>query len=301
MKNEKHDKKAAVFWDEKDESTRKEIAKVLSSFLNVPVSSFLVEVDFDGLPVLQKKILENYYEQHIFPQEKKKGQQIRYDGIIEELLPIEMECPRCGSQAKRVITKRGTHIKCISCNFDSNQVFDFSKDRRRGYVFECMKLLKDMFPLFNFAENMSYNPDIIFTWKPESFKTKYDIKVLWMGQKIARIRVELNRHLVKKRFYDADECYIIGRKEIVEYLNKRGALIVHYLIDEPDEKNKILMSRAREIIEYGTIKDDKFYNLQYFVPKEKRRLIVKSTKTDMNRLLTADLFTKLFYKDIRVL
>jgi len=233
-------------------------------------------------------------------EKKISDQQVQTDHRIEEILPKDITCPRCDSQAKQVLTKRGVHIKCTVCDYDSNQVFDFSKNRRRSYVFECMKLLKNNFPLFNFAENIPYNPDIIYTWDVEPSKTKYDIKIFWMGQKIARVRIELNKHLTQEQYYHAKECYIIGRREIVEYLHKRDAIIVHYLIDEPDENKKLLMSRVKEIMKHGTVNEDRFHNWQYFIPLEKRELLVKKDRRDMIRLITADIFEKI-YENIRIL
>ena len=295
MKNEKHNGKIATFWNDKDEPTRKEIAKALSGYLNVPVSSFLVEVDFDGLPVLQKNILKNYFEQYILPQ---KGQQIRFDGIIHEKLPSGLKCPRCEAPVIQTISKRGVHLKCLSCQYDSNQVFDFDKNRRRGHVRDCMRLLKEMFPRFNIIENMPYSPNILFSGEIRAGTIKYDCKVFWMKWTLARIRVELNQHLTRKQFYDAEECYIIGRRDVVDYLDKKDAIIVHYLVDEK-ESSRILMSRAKDIIKHNIIKEDKFKNLQYFIPKESRKDIIKSSKKDMQRMITADFF-ELLYKNIGV-
>ena len=163
-----------------------------------------------------------------------------------------------------------------------------------------MNILKDIFPIFNFVENIPYNPDIIFTWKLVFSKTNYDIKVFWMGKKIARIRIELNRHIKKDRYYKAEECYVVGRREIVNYLNKKDALIVHDLIDEKDETKKILMSRAKDIIEHGIVKEDRFHNIQYFIPKEVRKVIIVSSKKKMMRLLTTDVFYRI-YDEIKIL
>ena len=286
-----------VFWNELDTEAREEIIKLISEHHDVHFNRNDIGKPYDELPELWQNLINSYHKTIIEPQKGK--QQTKFDGRIEEELPSEFKCPRCGSQAIRAITKRGEHIKCPSCSYDSNQVFDFDKDRRRGYVIECMKLLKNIFPQFNYFENIPYSPDIIVTGERKEGIVRYDFKIIWTRWTLARIRVELNQHLTKKQFFDADECYIIGRRDTVDYLDSRDALICHLLVDEK-ESDKILMSRAKDIIRNNITKEDRFKNIQYFIPKDLRKEIVKSSKKDIIRLIAGD-FYELFYKNIGVL
>lgn len=275
--------KIATFWNDKDEPTRKEIAKVLSGYLKVPISSFLVEVDFDGLPVLQKNLLESYYEQYILPQ---KGQQIRFDGIIHEKMPSELACPRCGAPAIQTTTKRGIHYKCQNpkCGWDGNRVFDFSRDSRKRYVARCAQILKDMFPWCNIIGNFPYSPDAVLTGIFKEGVINYDLGVYYMGNKLQRLRVELNQHLTQEQFMNTDQdVYVIGRKTIVEKLADRDGIVVHFLIDEP--KNKIGMSRLKKIKKTCPKTDDKFRNIQYVIPKARRMDIVTFEEIEMKEML----------------
>ncbi len=288
-----NDKDAAVFWDSISAEAKKTILYLFSEKFKLDLDVEEVgEKSFEQLNENLRYHVVNYYRQVIEPQ-KKQGQTI-YDGCIDEKLPDSFTCPRCGASAVRTTTKRGIHVKCIACSYDSNQVFDFEKNRRRGYVMDCMKLMKNMFPQFNYAENIPYSPDILFTGEIRDGTTKYDFKIIWMSWILARVRVEINQHLTLKQFYAADECYIVGRREIVEYLNKQhDALIIHYLVDER-ESDRILMSRAKNIIKHNITKEDRFKNIQYFIPKELRTELVKSSRKEMLRLITADFFEKIY-------
>ena len=295
-------KEVAEFWNEKDTPTRKEIVKVLSGYLNVPVSSFLVEVDFDGLPVLQKNILKNYFEQHILPQ---KGQQICFDGIIHEKMPPEFKCPRCGAPAKQVMeTKRGIHFRCtnVACDYDTNQPFDLSKEGRKRHIIQCMNLLKKMFPQFNFVSNFPYTPNALLTGIIKKGKTNYDIKCILFGNLIQRTRCELNYHLTQEQFMETErDVYVIGRKSVVEYLAdpKRDGLCIHYLIDEPDEKKKIGLSRLKIIKENCPVTPDGFGNLQFTLVKSVRPLIVTFNPVEMHHLLTRNLY-HILYRNLKI-
>lgn len=206
--------------------------------------------------------------------EKISNQQTKTNQTIEEILPETLECPRCKSTAKRVTTKRGIHYKCTneSCLWDSNRIFDFEKEGRQQHIRQVINILKTLIPKLNYAENFSYNPDMIFTGEKLQQSLKYDISCFFMGQKINRIRVERNQHLTKKQFFDSKYCYVVGRPEVVDYMAKRKGLVAHFLIDE--KKERIGISRMDKIIQTCKKEKDNFGNLQYFIPKDIRPALV---------------------------
>lgn len=217
---------------------------------------------------------------------KISDQQVQTDHRIEEVLPKELACPRCGAPGTQVMTKRGIHYKCSNaeCGWDTNRPFDFSKESRARYVARCAQLLKNMFPQCNIIGNFPYSPDAMLTGDFKEGTINYDLGVYFMGHKFQRLRVELNQHLTQKQFMDTDQdIYVIGRKNIVEKLADRDGIVVHFLIDEP--KNKIGMSRLREIRRTCPQKGDKFGNIQYIIPKERRVDIVAFEWAEMKKLL----------------
>jgi hypothetical protein len=226
-------------------------------------------------------------------------QQVRKNHHIEEILPEEMECPRCGSRAIRVTTKRGIHYKCQNekCRWDSNQIYDFNKQSRRKHIEKTMEYLKQKIPLLNFVENIPYSPDAFLTGQTREGNVNYDISVFFMGYKLNRLRVEINQNLSKKQFFDSKYCYVIGRPTIVEYLSKRKGIVAHYLVDE--KTDKIGVSRMDMIVKHCKQEKDNFGNLQYFIPKEIRPLLVTFDISEIKDLLFKKWY-KLFYKNIMI-
>ena len=220
-------------------------------------------------------------------------QQRQTDHRIEEILPSELACPRCGAPAKQVMeTKRGIHFRCTNslCNFDTNQPHDFSKDSRQHYVMKCAQILKDMFPLFNFVHNFPYSPDAFFTGMFNEGVINYDLAIFFFNQKLGRIRVEINRHITQNHFMNADhDVYVIGRKNIVEKLGAKDGIVAHYLVDEP--KKKVGLSRLRQIQKICGTSEDKFGNIQYVIPKDLRKVIITFDWKEMRDLLTKNYFS----------
>jgi len=225
--------------------------------------------------------------------ELRNGQQKKEDSAIVEQLPEEFECPNCGSRMKRVFTKRGIHYKCSKCNYDTNRVFDFSYHEKYKYM--VMEKLKEMFPKLNFVENLPIDTNIL-TGSRGKQRTRYDISAFWFGRKIARIRVEVNRHISYNRFFETDENYVLGNPKIVEYLKKKDALLLHYLINETDVTKQIGLSSIREILKFGQKVTDKFGNEQYHIPKEIRKVVVTFDKNKIEELLFRN-FHKLLYRE----
>ncbi len=288
--------KVDEFWNSRNEEEREAIIKAINEKYGKNLNTTAKRVEFIDLMNEYKEVVTKYFNEVIEPQMKEKKQQLRYDGLIEEELPASFRCPRCGSPVKQVFTKRGIHYKCTnpSCGWDSNRPFDFDKEARRRHIKACAGILKNMFPQFNFVENFPYSPDILFTGIPEEGKTNYDMSVYWMGHKIQRIRVEINQNLTKEQFFKSDYCYVIGIPQVVEYLAKRKGLVVHYLVNEP--KHKILVSRMDLIVKHCPMQKDKFGNLQYFIPKEIRKLIVVEDYNEIKKLLAANIFDLIYGK-----
>ena len=292
--------KVEEFWDSRDVEERQAVLDAIKEKYGKEILRSAVKVDFEFLRDEEKEIIRKYFEEVIKPQMEEKRQQLRYDGLIEEELPASFKCPRCGGNVKQVFSKRGIHYKCQnpSCRWDSNRPFDFDKEARRRHIRACAEILKKMFPEFNFVENFPYSPDMIFTGRVDEGKTNYDISVYWMGNKIQRLRVEINQNLTKEQFFKSNYCYVIGIPSVVEYLAKRKGLVVHYLVDEP--KHKILVSRMDMIVKHCPMQKDRFGNLQYFIPKEVRPLLVTDDYREIKRLLTMDLF-ELLYGELMIL
>jgi len=284
------------FWDSRDVEERMSVLEAIKEKYGKEMLETATTVDFNFLRTGDKETIRKYFEEVIKPQMEEKRQQLRYDGMIEEELPAQFKCPRCGSAVKQVFSKRGIHYKCQNpnCRWDSNRPFDFDKEGRRRHIKACAGILKKMFPEFNFVENFPYSPDMIFTGRVDEGKTNYDISVYWMGNKIQRLRVEINQNLTKEQFFKSNYCYVIGIPSVVEYLAKRRGLVVHYLVNEP--KHKILVSRMDMVEKYCPMQKDKFGNLQYFIPKETRPLLVIDDYGEIKRLLTMDLFELMYGK-----
>lgn len=221
------------------------------------------------------------------------GQQKVVDGTIEEQLPEEMQCPQCFSAMIRVTTKRGFHYKCSNskCGWDTNRIFDFAYHQK--YVQMVADKLKRMFPSLNFVENLPMNINILTGEKQEATK-KYDLSAYWFGVKIARIRVEVNRHIDYNRFFETEENYVLGNPQVVEYLSKRDALLLHFLVNEQDENKQIGISEVKSIV--GNCKQvvDRFQNMQYHIPKELRRIIVTFDRNKIEDLLFKGFHRRLY-------
>ena len=233
------------------------------------------------------------------PEKKISDQQVQTDHRIEEILPKELACPVCGSPAKQCLTKRGIHYKCSNkdCLYDTNRPFDFSKETRIEHIEHCASILKKLVPQCNFVENFGYSPDILYTGAKIEQPVKYDIAVYFMGNKLQRVRVEINQSLTKEQFYKSDFCYVIGRPEVVEYLAKRKGLVAHYLVDEPVEK--IGLSRMDQVVKICPMKQDSFGNLQYFIEKQYRPALVTFDIGEIEDLLFYGFHRKL-YKNLMV-
>ena len=291
---------AGEFWNSRDWEERKSIIEAIYEKYGVKIISSASSVEFDYLNNDDKNTINQYYNEVVRPQLETNRQQLKYDGLTEEELPASFKCPKCGGTVKQVFTKRGIHYKCQNpkCRWDSNTFFDFDKEGRQRHIKACGRILKKIFPEFNFVRNFPYSPDVVFTGKVDEGKTNYDLSAYWMGNKIQRLRVEINRHLTKEQFFKSDFCYVIGIPSVVEYLAKRKGLVVHYLVDEG--KQKILMSRMDMVVKHCPMQTDKFGNQQYFIPKEIRPLIVTEDIGEMRRMLTADLY-HIIYNDLDIL
>lgn len=257
----------------------------------------MMEMKYDDLPELWRNLISNYYEQVIEPQ--KDRQQIRFDGVIHEDLPQEIVCPRCSSPATQVITKRGIHFKCknVDCGWDSNRIFDFlDRDHK---IKQCAEELKKMFPKLNFVLNTNYSPDSFLTGKLADRSKNYDLKCYWMGNIIARIRIEVNKNIDADRFMKTEECYVVGRPEVIDYLSKsnKDGLIVHYLVDE--KKYRIAMSRIKSIKENCSLTEDRFKNKQYHISTKFRPLIITFDLKEMEDLLFKG-FQRILYREAQI-
>lgn len=278
-----------IFWNELDTEARKEITIMIAKHQDMSLETDATDFSkpFDELPEHWQNLINNYYEDVIAPQKNK--QQIRFDGIIHEKMPSEYSCPRCGAPGKTIQDKRGIHWKCGNCGWDTERFYDMSKEGREFHINRCAQLLKDMFPEMNFVRNFSYSPDAILTGIFEEGITNYDLGVYYFGKKIQRLRVERNQHITYEQFMGTEhDIYVIGRKTIVEKLADKDGLVVHYLLDEP--KKPIGMSRLKIIRATCPQKPDRFENIQYAIPKDKRALIVTFDKKEMERLLFQDYY-----------
>lgn len=232
--------------------------------------------------------------------EKRTSHQIQTDHRIEEALPKVYECPVCSAPVNQVVDKRGIFWKCQNkkCRWDSARPFDWNKDSRKRYVSDCAKVLKYLFPQFNFVSNFPYSPDMALTGRLRAGRTQYDISAFFFGSKCQKIRIELNQNLTKNQFYNSNFCYVIGMPETVEYMAKIKGLVCHYLVDE--KKEKILVSRMDKVVEHCPMMNDDFGNNQYFIPKAIRPLIVVSDLSEIKEMLFANLH-KIIYKEIEIL
>lgn len=210
------------------------------------------------------------------------GQQKKITDGLLEVLPEHVKCPRCNEETMdRYMTKRGIHYKCSNCGFDTNQAFDFY-DRDKE-VMTCMRTLKKMFPKLNFVINYNYSPEAAITGEFGDRSKNYDISVYWFGKKIARLRVEVNHNITRDRFMTTEECYVVGRPSVVDYMAKKDGIVVHFLTDE--KENRIGMSRMKTIKEYCPQGGDRFGNIQYTIPKDLRPLIVTFDIREMEDML----------------
>lgn len=283
----KGNKKAEAFWNLLDEETKKEILGGLSKQYNLELE--YIPDPFKELPESHKYHITNYYHQVIEPQEGK--QQTKYDGTIREEMPSELTCPRCGAPAYQVMTKRGIHFKCQNeaCGWDTNRPFDFSRGARDSYVDGCAQVLKGMFPEFNFVRNFPYSSDAVLTGVFKEGVTNYDVGVYYFGNKLQRLRVEINRNISQKQFMETEnDIYVIGRKELVEKLASRDGVVVHYLIDE--QMKRVGMSRLKVIRDNCPQSEDRFKNIQYAIPKKVRPFVVTFDWKEMRRLLTLEYY-----------
>lgn len=273
-----------MLWNELDIDARKSLSGLISAHHDVSLLTLdLLEKQYDELPELWQNLIFGYYEKVIESQRGK--QQIKFDHRIEEQLPSEYSCPRCSAPMTQVQDKRGIHWKCKNCEWDSERPWDFSKEKREFEINRCAQILKDMFPEFNIVGNFPYSPDAVLTGAFDEGTTNYDLGVYYFGQKLARIRVELNQHLTQKQFMETDhDIYVIGRRAIVEKLAERDGLVCHHLLDEP--KKPVGMSRLKVVRDNCPQKTDRFGNIQYAIPKDKRSLIVTFDKDEIEFLLT---------------
>jgi len=284
-------KEVAEFWDEKDDGTRQEIIKTIAKQLNIDIGDFVMDVDFSKLPAVQQAKLRIYYKEWIKPQLGK--QQIKYDGIIEEELPQQIGCPKCGiSGIKQTFSKRGVHFLCTKCGWDSNKMFDLLD--RETKIKQCAEEIKRIFPKLNFVVNTVYAPDSYLTGRLAERSRNYDLRCYSMGILIARIRIEVDRHIDQKKFMTAKECYVIGRPEVVDYLSKtnKDGIIIHYLVDET--KHRIAMSCARVIKKNCSLIKDRFQNDQYHIPINIRPLVITFDVNEMEDLLFKGFHRKLY-------
>ena len=284
-------KEVAEFWDSKDEKTQMEIIKVIAKEADLTISNFSVNVSFVKLPMSQQTKLKKYYNEVIKPQLKK--QQIVYDGIIEEELPKQIVCPKCGiSGVKQTFSKRGVHFLCTKCGWDSNKIFDLLD--RESKIKQCAEELKRLFSKLSFVVNTAYAPDSYLTGRLAERSKNYDLRCYSMGILIARIRIEVDRHIDRKKFMTAEECYVIGRPEVVDYLSKanKDGIVGHYLVDETT--HRIAMSRARVIKKNCSLIKDRFQNDQYHIPINLRPLVVTFDVGEMEDLLFKGFHRKLY-------
>ena len=224
-------------------------------------------------------------------------QQWQIDHKLIEQLPKTIQCLRCREGTmERCITKRGIHYKCHNCGYDTNQVYDWTN--RDDYIKRCMETLKKMFPKLNFVLNYTYSPNSILTGELAERSRQYDIGVFWFGQKIARLRVEVNQNIDHKRFMETEECYVVGRPEVIHYMAKKDGIIVHFLVDDPEKR--IAMSRMKIIKQYCPMKKDRFGNEQYIIPKDMRPIIVTFDIKEMEDLLFKG-FHRILYEDATIL
>ena len=287
-------KEVVEFWDDKDNGTRQEIVKVIAKQLSIDVKDFVIDVDFSKLPATQQAKLRRYYKEWIKPQLGK--QQIKYDGIIEE--KISVSCPRCQQMGtvKYVITKRGLHLKCSACGWDSNVIHDVYE--RESRIKQCAGELKKLFPKLSYVVNTVYAPDAYLTGQLGERSKKYDIGCFWMGLKVARCRTEVSRNIKsEKKFFEAEQCYVIGIPSVIDYMSKKRGICIHFLPDSQDKK--IGMSRIDIIKKYCPTGKDKFSNIQYMIPKEIRPLIVTFDRFEMENMLFSG-FHRQIYRNAQI-
>ena len=248
-----------------------------------------MEMQYVGGLVLEKKT------------EKKIGtSQKQTDHRIEEDLPKIYKCPVCSAPVKQVIDKRGIYWKCQNedCRWDSARPFDWNKEARKNHILDCTRILKQLFPQFNFVTNFPYSPEMPLTGRIKKGRTHYDISIFFMGNKLQRARIEINQNLTKKQFFESDFCYVIGVPETVDYLASRDGLVIHYLVDE--KKNKVLISKMKKVVDNCSMRLDSFGNYQYFIEKEKRSLLVVDDLQEMKKIFFENLY-KFIYKEIEIL
>jgi len=230
------------------------------------------------------------YEQEVMEEgskkQKKKNEEMMHTESVEEikLEKTDLPCPICGKSLYLTKTKRNFAWKCLDgCkNFDSNKPQDIFSHRKREL--EVLPILKKLFSQLIFKENIPIDTDIL-SGEMGKAKVRYDCGVYWFGRKIAKLKISVLQNTTRENYLNAEEQYIQGNREVFKYLAKIGTIMVFYFVDEPDEMKKIAMADCREMLKFSTIVKDRFLNEQYHLPKEIRRLIIKTDFQDFKNLL----------------
>jgi hypothetical protein len=221
-------------------------------------------------------------EQEVMKEGSKK-QRDKFDHT--EAIDSIAKCPKCGSnKVNWVFTKRGVSIKCQSCDFDTHFLQDVLSHKKREL--EVLPILKQIFPQLVFVENISIDSNIL-TGKLGSSKTRYDFGVFFFGEKIAKCKVLVCQNIEMEKYFISEEQYVQGRKEVVDYLSKIDAIFIWYF---PDDGKKIAMAKCRDIKKFSTTVQDRFHNDQYHIPKEIRKVIIKTDINDFKEMLFKNLY-----------
>ena len=219
-------------------------------------------------------------EQEVMKEESKKQ---REKIIHTEPIDTVAKCPNCRSnRVNWVFTKRGVAIKCLNCGMDTHFLQDVLSHRKREL--EVLPILKRMFSNLTFVENTPIDTNFV-TGETGSGKTRYDFKVFWLGRKLARCKVSVVQGTGRDHYIEAEEQYVQGRREVVDYLRKIDAVFIWYFPDEKDESKRIAMASCKDIVKFSVEKEDRFKNIQYHLPKEIRKIIIKTTFQDFKNLI----------------
>lgn len=219
-------------------------------------------------------------EEEVMKEESKK--------IHEEPIDTVAQCPRCKSnKINWVFTKRGVSIKCKSCGFDTHYLEDVLSHRKREL--EVIPILKKIFPQLTFVENIPIDTNIL-TGKIGRSPVRYDFGIFLFGEKIAKCKVSVCQNITRERYLTTEEQYVQGRPKVFEYLNKIDALLIFYFPDEEFEMNKMAIAKCSDIKRFSNMTRDRFNNEQYHVPKEIRKVIIKTLPSEFKELIFKDLY-----------
>jgi Zn ribbon nucleic-acid-binding protein len=223
------------------------------------------------------------YEQEVMEEGSKKQRKKNEEMMHMESVDSVAKCPKCQSnKVNWVFTKRGVSLKCMNCGFDTHFLQDVLSHRKREL--EVLPILKKMFPMLIFKENVPIDTDV-FSGETGIAHTRYDFGCYWFGKKIAKCKVSVLRNTTREHYLTAEKQYIQGREKVFDYLAKIDAIMIFYFVDEPDEMKKIAMASCREMRKFATMVIDEFKNEQYHLPKEIRKLIIKTDFQDFKNLL----------------